>query len=125
MVVRFFLSRNQIARIAGNDPEAIRAVERLVSIASTLIYTEEDQAKLAGIEAGAQVNVPTDLSYNAGTRQLSSSTGADVTLPLATVANAGLGPARSGSSAEYLNGAGAYSVPAGGGGSQVLAMLGL
>ncbi len=32
----------------------------------------------------------TDLSYDASTRLLSSSTGADVTLPLATVSTAGL-----------------------------------
>jgi hypothetical protein len=41
-----------------------------------------DKTKLDGIAPGAQVNVPTDLSYTAATRVLASSTGTDVTLPL-------------------------------------------
>lgn len=48
------------------------------------------KTKLDGIEAGAQVNVGTDLSYTASSRLLASSTGADVTLPLATTSAAGL-----------------------------------
>ena len=123
MVNLFQLTRNQIAKIVGNDPEAIRALERLVSIAATSIFPEAEKAKLLGIEAGAQVNVPTDLSYNAGSRLLSSSTGADVTLPLASTSDAGLAPVRSGNSGQFLNGAGAYSVPPGA--SQVLPWLGL
>lgn len=123
MVNEFKLSRNQIAEIVGHDPEAIRAFERLVSIAKTSVYTETEKTKLAGIEAGAQVNVPTDLAYNVASRLLSSSTGADVTLPLASVTDAGLGPARSGSSSQFLNGAGAYTTPPGA--SQVLPWLGL
>ncbi len=49
-----------------------------------------DKAKLDGIEAGAQANVGTDLSYTASSRLLASSTGADVTLPEATTTLAGL-----------------------------------
>jgi len=49
-----------------------------------------DKTKLDGIEAGAQVNVGTDLSYTASSRLLASSTGADVTLPEATTTLAGL-----------------------------------
>jgi hypothetical protein len=49
-----------------------------------------DKIKLDGIEAGAQVNVGTDLSYTASSRLLASSTGADVTLPEATTTLAGL-----------------------------------
>jgi hypothetical protein len=75
-----------------------------------------DKTKLDGIAAGAQVNVPTDLGYDAATRLLSSSTGADVTLPLAGTTNAGLAPARSGVATQYLDGTGAYSTPPGGGG---------
>jgi hypothetical protein len=125
MVNEFRLSRNQIAQIVGNDPEAIRAFERLVSIAKTTVFSEGDRAKLDGIEAGAQVNVPTDLSYIAGSRVLASSTGADATLPLFTAANAGLAPNSGGGSVNYLRADGVWSTPAGGGGSQVLAMLGL
>jgi hypothetical protein len=54
------------------------------------LMASADKAKLDGIEAGAQVNVGTDLSYTAASRLLASSTGADVTLPEATTALAGL-----------------------------------
>ena len=43
--------------------------------------TAGDISKLAGIEAGAEVNDPTNLSYTAATRVLASSTGTDATLP--------------------------------------------
>lgn len=52
-----------------------------------------EQTKLSGIEAGAQVNVPTDLSLGTRTATgipVNSSTGADVTLPAATTTLAGL-----------------------------------
>ena len=53
------------------------------------LMTAADKTKLDGIASGAQVNVPTDLSYTAASRLLASSTGADVTLPLVG-ADAGL-----------------------------------
>jgi hypothetical protein len=65
-----------------NLPEATTTVSGLQSAA--------DKTKLDGIEAGAQVNVGTDLSYTASSRLLASSTGADVTLPEATTTLAGL-----------------------------------
>lgn len=40
-----------------------------------------DGSKLDGIQAGAEANVDTDLSYTASTRVLASSTGTDATLP--------------------------------------------
>jgi len=55
--------------------------------------TGADKTKLDGIAAGAQVNVPTDLSLGTITATsipLNSSTGADVTLPSATTSLAGL-----------------------------------
>lgn len=52
--------------------------------------TGADKAKLDGVASGAQVNVPTDLGYTAATRELTSSTGDDVTLPLATETAPGL-----------------------------------
>jgi hypothetical protein len=54
------------------------------------LMASADKAKLDGIEAGAQENVGTDLSYTASSRLLASSTGADVTLPQATTTLAGL-----------------------------------
>lgn len=57
------------------------------------VLTGADKTKLDGIAAGAQVNVPTDLSLGAITATtipLNSSTGTDVTLPVATTSLAGL-----------------------------------
>ena len=44
-------------------------------------FTSAEASKLSGIEAGAEVNLATNLAYEAATRLLSSSTGTDVTLP--------------------------------------------
>ena len=46
--------------------------------------------KLSEIEAGAQVNIDTDLTYTASSRELSSSTGTGVTLPQVTTTLDGL-----------------------------------
>ncbi len=63
------------------------------------------------------VTIPgTDLSYTAGTRLLSSSTGADVTLPLVTGTEAGLVPASGGGTTNFLRADGTWAAPAGGGG---------
>jgi hypothetical protein len=75
-----------------------------------------DKTKLDGIAAGAQVNVGTDITYNAATRLLSSSTGNDDTLPLVTTANAGLAPASGGGTTNFLRADGTWAAPAGGGG---------
>jgi hypothetical protein len=48
------------------------------------------KTKLDGIETGAQVNVATNLTYDAPTREVRSSTGSDATLPLVSTTNAGL-----------------------------------
>lgn len=57
---------------------------------NTNAFTDAEKNKLSGIAAGAQVNVATNLSYTASTRLLSSSTGDNVNLPVATTTNAGL-----------------------------------
>jgi len=59
------------------------------------------RTKLDGIEAGAQVNVATDLTYDAASREVRSSTGTDATLPLVSTSTAGLQPARSFSTITY------------------------
>ena len=48
------------------------------------------KTKLDGIQAGAQVNVATNLGYTASTRLLTSSTGTNVTLPQVTTSDDGL-----------------------------------
>ena len=60
---------------------------------STEDYSTSEKSKLAGISAGAQVNVPTDLSLGTitgSTITLNSSTGSDVVFPSATTSAAGL-----------------------------------
>ena len=78
--------------------------------------TGADKTKLDGIAAGAQVNVATDLGYTAATRLLASSTGADVTMPILTNADAGLAPASGGGTTHFLRADGTWAAPSGGGG---------
>jgi hypothetical protein len=56
---------------------------------------------------------PTNLSYVAATRLLESDTGADVTLPLVSSANAGLAPATGGGTSNFLRADGAWALPPG------------
>ena len=56
----------------------------------------------------------TDLGYTASTRVLTSSTGLDVTLPLFTSTDAGLTPASSGGTTNFLRADGSWSAPSGG-----------
>lgn len=109
------LSYTAATRILASSTGADVTLPLVVAAGDAGLMTGADKTKLDGIAAGAQVNVPTDLSYTASTRLLASSTGADVTLPLATTTDPGLAPARSGVATQYLDGTGAYSTPAGGG----------
>ncbi len=59
----------------------------------------------------------TDLGYTASTRVLTSSTGADVTLPLVSSSNAGLTPASGGGTTNFLRADGTWAAPAGAGGN--------
>ena len=54
------------------------------------VFVAADKSKLDGIQAGAQVNVATNLGYTASTRVLTSSTGSNVTLPQVTTSADGL-----------------------------------
>ncbi len=71
---------------------------------------------LLNVADGAQVNVPTNLAYDAPSRVLASDTGADATLPLVSSANAGLAPASGGGVVNFLRADGSWATPAGGGG---------
>ena len=75
----------------------------------TLTYN--DGANTLTVAAAA-----TDLSYTAATRLLISSTGADVTLPLVSSADAGLAPASGGGTTNFLRADGTWAAPPGGGG---------
>jgi len=82
-------------------------------------FTSAEASKLAGIEAGAQVNVATNLTYSAASRLLSSSTGGDATLPLFTSSDAGLVGASGGGTTNFLRADGTWAAPAGGGGTVI------
>lgn len=61
----------------------------------------------------AAIAIPgTDLAYTAATRALTSSTGADVTLPLVSSADAGLAPATGGGTANFLRADATWAAPA-------------
>ena len=79
------------------------------------LMTAAYASKLDGIEAGAQVNVATNLSYTAASRLLESSTGTDVTLPLFASGAAGLVPASGGGTTNFLRADGTFAAPVSGG----------
>ena len=70
----------------------------------------------ATVQLDAAGGGATDLGYTASTRLLTSSTGADVTLPLVTSTDAGLAPASGGGTTNFLRADGTWAAPAGGGG---------
>lgn len=85
---------------------------------TTASFTTALEAKLSGVEAGAQVNVGTDLGYNAATRLLTSSTGAAVALPVFSPTDAGLASASGGGTTNFLRADGTWAAPQGSGGVQ-------
>jgi hypothetical protein len=94
---------------SGGVTPAISISTATTSAAGSM--SASDKSKLDGIAAGADVNVPTDLSYTAGTRLLASSTGADVTLPLFNSTEAGLAPLSGGGTGNYLRADGSWAAP--------------
>ena len=99
---------------SGGSTPVISISAATISVAGSM--SAADKTKLDGIEAGAQVNVSTDLSYTAATRVLASSTGADVTLPLMSTSDAGLVPASGGGTTNFLRADGVFAAPPSGGG---------
>jgi hypothetical protein len=75
------------------------------------------KTKLDGIQDGAQANVATNLSYDATTRNLASSTGSPAVLPLFGSSAAGLVPASGGGTSNFLRADGTFAAPPSGGGS--------
>jgi len=70
-----------------------------------------DKTKLNGIEANAQVNVSTDLSYDVSTRALNITTGSGITFPIFTTTEAGLVPAPVSSPGNFLRDDGTWASP--------------
>jgi hypothetical protein len=88
--------------------------QRVFQAAAAWWAASSAKTKLDGIAAGAQVNVPTDLSYTASSCLLESSTGTGVTLPLFATnsSNAGLVPGSStGGTANFLRADGTWATP--------------
>ena len=69
------------------------------------------------VAAGDDSRFSTDLTFDATTRLLSSSTGADVTLPLVTSTTAGLAPLSGGGTTNFLRADLTWAAPPGGGGT--------
>jgi len=115
------------SRIAGRITAGTGALEALTGTqATTLLDTFTSGLKgLAPSSGGGTTNYlradgtwasppgVTDLSYTASTRLLASSTGADVTLPLFSSADAGLSPASGGGTTNYLRADGTWAAPPG------------
>ena len=79
---------------AATADQTAAEIRQLVDDATdSNVFTDADHSKLDAIEAGAEVNVPHDLSYNATSRALDITNGTGTTLPEATVSTAGLASA--------------------------------
>ena len=99
-----------------NSDSGNNATIPLVTGTDAGLMAPGDKTKLDGIAPGAEVNVDTDLSYTASTRELASSTGNNTTLPLFDTAStdAGLTPgSNSAGATSYLDGTGSWSAPVG------------
>jgi hypothetical protein len=88
-----------------------RVTDRVASLDFLQYLASLERDIAAGGGGGA-----TNLSYNAATRALGSSTGTGVTLPLLSSSNAGLAPASGGGTANFLRADGTWAAPSGGGG---------
>lgn len=81
-----------VQSVNGQTGTVVLDADDIAEGATNHYYPQADETKLAGIAAGAQVNVGTDLSigYNPAYVFVNSSTGADATLAGATDAAAGV-----------------------------------
>lgn len=110
------LAYTAATRLLASSTGADVTLPLVVASGDAGLLTGADKAKLDGIASGAQVNVPTNLTYTAATRVIASDTGTDVTLPLVTSGDAGLAPASGGGTTNFLRADGTWAAPSGGGG---------
>jgi hypothetical protein len=100
-----------------NKPTLGTAAAKNVGTASGNVVELDGSARLPAVDGSQLTGINTagtDLTYTAATRLLASSTGADATLPLFTNADAGLAPASSGGTANFLRADGTFAAPPGG-----------
>ena len=129
-------SRTRTYDVLGGDnlPDVLAAIEVDLAAKATAeqgakadTAVQPDQLKTLNGESligGGDISTATNLDYDHALRLLTSSTGADVELPLFTATEAGLVPASGGGTDGFLRKDGAWAAPAGSG-SQVLTWLGL
>jgi hypothetical protein len=95
----------------------LRLRNSLGSLATAVVTGTPDGTKFLRDDFSWEtVNAVTDLGYTAGTRTITSSTGADTVLPLMSSTDAGLVPASGGGTANFLRADGTFAAPPGGGG---------
>jgi len=97
------------ARLLGRSSASTGAVEEIT--VGTGLSLSAGTLTASGGAAG------TDLSYDAATREIASSTGTDATLPLFTATAAGLVNLSGGGTTNFLRADGTWAAPPGGGGS--------
>jgi hypothetical protein len=101
----------------SGTPTLGTAAAKNVGTASGNVVELDGSARLPAVDGSQLTGINTagtDLTYTAATRLLASSTGTDATLPLFTNADAGLAPASSGGTANFLRADGTFAAPPGG-----------
>jgi hypothetical protein len=97
-----------------NKPTLGTAAALNVGTAAGNVVQLDGAAKLPAIDGSQLTGLPpgiTDLGYVAATRLLTSSTGADVNLPLFTSTDAGLTPSSGGGTSTFLRADGTWAAP--------------
>lgn len=87
------LENLDIGAIAGLQAALNNKVDKVAGkVLSSNDYTNAEKSKLGGIQAGAQVNVGTNLAMggSGNSRSITSSTGNNVSVPVVTTSSAGL-----------------------------------
>ena len=99
-----------------NKPTLGTAAAKNTGTAAGNVVELDGSARLPAVDGSLLTGLvaATDLTYTAATRLLASSTGTDVTLPLFSSTDAGLAPASSGGTTNFLRADGTFAAPPGG-----------